>query len=171
MLKKILLTLLIVIAAILIFAATKPDTYRVERSITISAPPEKPFALIDDFHNWDLWSPWAHLDPNIKVTYSGPSSGKGAVPISAKPSVLTRFGPIGSSRPVTANTFAATSLALPAAAEITNSARPMRSLSATRGGLLCPPWRPGLSSPAKGERALRRISAMGALSVRIVEHG
>ncbi|MBS1816146.1 MAG: SRPBCC family protein [Acidobacteria bacterium] len=79
MLKKILLTLVIVIVAILIFAATKPDTYRVERSISISAPPEKPFALIDDFHHWDLWSPWAHLDPNVKVTYSGPSSGKGAV--------------------------------------------------------------------------------------------
>lgn len=79
MFKKILLTLIVIIAAILIYASTKPNTYRVERSISINATPEKVMPLIDDFHNWDKWSPWAHLDPNMKVTYGGSPSGKGAV--------------------------------------------------------------------------------------------
>lgn len=79
MFKKILLALLVIIAAILVYATTKPSTFRVERSISINAAPEKVMPLIDNFHNWDRWSPWAHIDPNMKVTYSGAPSGKGAV--------------------------------------------------------------------------------------------
>jgi hypothetical protein len=65
---------LIVIAAfalILIIAATKPNDFRVERSITVNASPAKVAALINNFHNWPSWSPWAKLDPNMKITYSG----------------------------------------------------------------------------------------------------
>ena len=67
------------IAAIFILALTKPNTFRVERSITINASPEKIAALINDFHQWNAWSPWAKLDPTMKTTYSGPASGPGAV--------------------------------------------------------------------------------------------
>ena len=35
--------------------------------------------LINDFHNWDGWSPWAKKDPAIKITYSGATNGMGAV--------------------------------------------------------------------------------------------
>jgi hypothetical protein len=44
----------------------------------MNAPPEAVFAQVNDFHNWDKWSPWAKLDPNMKVTYDGPTSGAGA---------------------------------------------------------------------------------------------
>ena len=67
------------LAAFLIFAATKPDTFRVERAATIKAPPEKIFALISDLHGWGAWSPWEKMDPAMKRTYSGAASGKGAV--------------------------------------------------------------------------------------------
>lgn len=69
----------VAVIAILLFAATKPATFHVERSTTIAATPEKIHPLVDDFHNWDQWSPWAHLDPNMHVAYSGASAGPGAV--------------------------------------------------------------------------------------------
>jgi uncharacterized protein YndB with AHSA1/START domain len=69
----------VVIAAVLIFAATKPDNFRVQRSAGIKAPPEKIFALINDLHQWTSWSPWEKIDPALKRTHSGAASGKGAV--------------------------------------------------------------------------------------------
>jgi carbon monoxide dehydrogenase subunit G len=68
----------VLLVAILSFAATKPDSFRVERSVSIKAPPEKVVALIDDFHQWSLWSPWERLDPAMQRTFSGATSGTGA---------------------------------------------------------------------------------------------
>jgi uncharacterized protein YndB with AHSA1/START domain len=79
MIKTIAIVLGLLIAALLIYAATKPDSFRIERSTTIKAPPEKVFALINDFHQWEAWSPWEKIDPALKRTYSGAPSGKGAV--------------------------------------------------------------------------------------------
>lgn len=79
MLKAILIIVVVLIAAVLGFAATKPDTFRVERATTIKAPPAKVFALINDFHPWGAWSPWDKLDPDLLRTFSGAPSGKGAV--------------------------------------------------------------------------------------------
>ena len=47
-------------------------------STRIAAPPDVVFGLVNDFHAWDKWSPWAKLDPNMKTTYGGPPSGLGA---------------------------------------------------------------------------------------------
>ena len=44
-----------------------------------SAPPEKVFPLLDDFHHWAQWSPWEKLDPALQRSYSGPEKGVGAV--------------------------------------------------------------------------------------------
>lgn len=83
MLKKILLTVAVVVVvavgAVLVIAATRPDTFRVERSASIKAPPEKVFALINDFPSWRSWSPWESLDPNMRRTVGAVSQGKGAV--------------------------------------------------------------------------------------------
>src|SRR4051794_38500529 len=73
------LVLLVVIVVIVGLAATKPNDFRVQRSTSIKAPPEKVFALINDFHNWPQWSPWEHKDPAMKRSYRGPASGKSAV--------------------------------------------------------------------------------------------
>lgn len=69
----------ILLAAFLGFAATKPDTFSVQRSRSIHAPPDKIFELISDFHRWASWSPYEKLDPAMKKTYTGALSGKGAV--------------------------------------------------------------------------------------------
>ena len=59
--------------------ATKPDSFSVQRAISIKAPAEKIFPLINDFHQWVAWSPYENKDPAMKRTYSGAESGKGAV--------------------------------------------------------------------------------------------
>ena len=68
----------IAIAAVLILAAAKPDTFRVQRSVSIKAPAERIFPLISDFHQWLTWSPYEQKDPAMKRTYSGAERGKGA---------------------------------------------------------------------------------------------
>jgi uncharacterized protein YndB with AHSA1/START domain len=73
----LLITLLI--AGVLIYAATKPDAFRLERSTTIKAPPEKISAYLSDFKQWAAWSPWEEKDPAMKRTYSGSVNGKGAM--------------------------------------------------------------------------------------------
>jgi carbon monoxide dehydrogenase subunit G len=79
MLKIIAIVVVVLIAAVLIFAATKPDTFRVQRAASIKAPPDKVFALIDDFKQWGSWSPWEKKDPAMKRTFGTATSGKGAV--------------------------------------------------------------------------------------------
>jgi len=67
-----------VVASILVLAATKPDRFHIERSTTISATPDQIYPHINNYKNWAAWSPWEKVDPNMKRTYSGPESGKGA---------------------------------------------------------------------------------------------
>lgn len=71
--------LVVVVAGVLIYAATRPDTFRVQRTATIKAPPEKIFLLINDLRSWSLWSPYDRKDPAMKRAFSGAASGKGAV--------------------------------------------------------------------------------------------
>ena len=79
MLKFIGTLALVAICVILILAAMKPSTFIVERSVSINAPPDKIAPLINDFHSWSIWSPWAKLDPTMKTVYSGAPSGVGSI--------------------------------------------------------------------------------------------
>ena len=75
----IAIVLAVAIAGVLILAATKPDIFRVQREITVQAPPDRIFPLINDFRQWVTWSPYENKDPALKRSYSGAASGKGAV--------------------------------------------------------------------------------------------
>jgi len=55
------------------------DTYTVERSATMTAPPQAVYDQLVDFRRWVHWSPWEELDPALQRTYSGAESGVGAV--------------------------------------------------------------------------------------------
>jgi uncharacterized protein YndB with AHSA1/START domain len=79
MLKTIAIVVVVLVAGVLIFAATKPDTFRIQRAASIQAPPERVFALINDFTRWGAWSPWEKKDPAMKRTFGPATSGKGAV--------------------------------------------------------------------------------------------
>lgn len=75
----VLLVIVLAIAALLAYAGTRPDTFRIERSIRIAAPIVQVAELIDDFHEWSKWSPWEHIDPTMQRTYSGAEAGVGAI--------------------------------------------------------------------------------------------
>jgi Polyketide cyclase / dehydrase and lipid transport len=68
----------VVIAGILIYAATKPDSFRVQRSASIKAPPDKIYALIADLKAWPAWSPYEKKDPAMKRSFGAVTAGKGA---------------------------------------------------------------------------------------------
>lgn len=78
MFATILIVLVVVIAAVLVYAATRPNDFVVTRSASIKAPAETIFPLINDFRRWPEWSPFEKLDPGMQRTLSGADSGKGA---------------------------------------------------------------------------------------------
>jgi hypothetical protein len=82
MLKKaimaIVAALIVVIAVFCVVVAMQPADFKITRSATMNASPDKIFEQVNDFHKWDAWSPWAKIDPAMKTTYSGPPSGTGA---------------------------------------------------------------------------------------------
>lgn len=73
------LGLVVVLVALAAAIATRPDTFRVERSATIAAPADVVFAQLNDFHRWREWSPWEKLDPNMSKTFTGAAAGVGSV--------------------------------------------------------------------------------------------
>ena len=79
MLTIIIAIFVVLLAALFVFAATRPDTFRTQRTATIKAPPENIFVLFDDLHSWGAWSPWEKVDPALKRNYSGAPKGEGAV--------------------------------------------------------------------------------------------
>ena len=78
MMKIILLVVALVIAGVLVYAATRPDTFIVKRTAGVQAPPEKIFPLIDSLRAGERWSPYYRKDPAMQGTYGGPASGPGA---------------------------------------------------------------------------------------------
>lgn len=79
LLLKLLLLLIAACISLLIYAATRPDTFKVERSTTIAAPADRLFPLINDLQAFNTWSPYARKDPAMKIEFAqGPTGGPGA---------------------------------------------------------------------------------------------
>ena len=78
MLKKIFFILIVVIISLAVFISSRPEDFRVTRSVVVTAPQEAAFNQVNDLHKWEAWSPWAKLDPNAKNSYEGPQTGTGA---------------------------------------------------------------------------------------------
>lgn len=76
--KKVLLVLVVLVVALVVVIATRPDSYRVERSTTIDAPAATIFAEVEDLRAWGAWSPWEKRDPAMKKTFSAATAGVGA---------------------------------------------------------------------------------------------
>lgn len=77
-LRRLFVLLVLIIGGFCTYITMLPNEYQVQRSTTVHNDPSVVFAQVNDFHNWDTWSPWAKLDPNSKVTFSGPDAGEGA---------------------------------------------------------------------------------------------
>ncbi len=54
------------------------DYLLITRDTRIAAPADQVVAQLQDFRNWQHWSPWEGLDPNLQRSYSGPAAGAGA---------------------------------------------------------------------------------------------
>jgi hypothetical protein len=52
--------------------------FSLSRSTRVQAPPDRVHALLDDFREWQKWSPWEGLDPDLHREYSGPDRGVGS---------------------------------------------------------------------------------------------
>lgn len=76
--KKILLAIVSFVAAYSIVAAIQPTDFHVERSSSISAPPEVVFSYVNDLRKWQEFSPWAKIDPSAQLAYEGPATGVGS---------------------------------------------------------------------------------------------
>ena len=79
MLKIILIVFIVIVVVFVVIVALQPSEFRVMRSAILSAPSPAVFAQVNDFHNWEAWSPWAKLDPAMKQTYEGAPAGTGAI--------------------------------------------------------------------------------------------
>ena len=74
----ILIALAVIVVLFVIIVAMQPAEFRIVRIGKVEAQPSAVFAQVNDFHNWDAWSPWAKLDPTMKQTFAGAPSGTGA---------------------------------------------------------------------------------------------
>lgn len=79
MLKKIVLGIVVILVVFLTYVAFQPSDYRITREIKIHAPAETVFAQVNDLHKFNVWNPWAKVDPAAKMTFEGPLSGVGAI--------------------------------------------------------------------------------------------
>ncbi len=79
MIDTIAIVAAVLFGALLIYAAIQPNLFHVRRSVSIKASPERIFALINDFHNWDAWSPYEKMDPAMRRVFHGAHRGNGAV--------------------------------------------------------------------------------------------
>ena len=77
MITIVVIAVAVALAAVLAYAASKPDSFAVQRAALIDAPPERIFPLIDDLRAQSAWSPF-EKDPDMKRTHSGPPRGPGA---------------------------------------------------------------------------------------------
>ncbi len=69
---------IVVVALFALFIARKPNSFSYESAVVIAAPPEAIFPHVNNQHKWIEWSPYAKMDPDAKVTFTGPDAGVGA---------------------------------------------------------------------------------------------
>ena len=79
MFKKVLISIGLIVAAALAYVAMQPSEFRFAREIRIHAPAEAIFPYLNNPRTMNVWNPWMKLDPQVKLTYSGPDEGVGAV--------------------------------------------------------------------------------------------
>ena len=72
------LVAVVALSALMVYAATRPDTFAVQRSATIAASAEKIHPLINDLRRFNTWNPYERKDPNMRRSYRGNASGPGA---------------------------------------------------------------------------------------------
>ena len=78
MITKLLILFALIAAGLLLLVAIQSSEFRIARTARIPAPVATVFARVNDLGQWAAWSPWARLDPAMKVSYDGAPVGTGA---------------------------------------------------------------------------------------------
>ncbi|SLN62595.1 Polyketide cyclase / dehydrase and lipid transport [Falsiruegeria litorea R37] len=77
LIKRLFLTLVVVVVALVAVSFLLPGQAAVSRSITINAPANAVFPHVNSMQATEAWSPWLSRDPETKLSYSGPDTGVG----------------------------------------------------------------------------------------------
>ena len=78
MFKIIGIGVLVIIVALVGYAAVQPSEYFISREISIRASADKIFPHLNNAKLMNAWSPWAELDPKAKMSFTGPEEGVGS---------------------------------------------------------------------------------------------
>jgi len=78
MLKKILTVLAAIIVVLIIASFFMSSHSHTQRAMVINAPAEVVFNQVNTIKNWEQWSPWYKMEPDMKITYNDVPSGTGA---------------------------------------------------------------------------------------------
>lgn len=78
MITKVFIGLAVGLVIFLIVVALQPSTFRIARSILISASAPEIFPHVNDLKKAQVWSPWTKLDPAATYTFTEASAGVGA---------------------------------------------------------------------------------------------
>ncbi|MHA1189824.1 MAG: SRPBCC family protein, partial [Alphaproteobacteria bacterium] len=76
---RLFLIILILVIMLIAGAFFLPGERSVARWIEIEAPPETVFPYVNDFRQFNRWSPWASRDPDTVYEFEGPSTGAGSI--------------------------------------------------------------------------------------------
>ena len=76
--KRIALALGALFVALVAVVALQPSSFAIERSTRVEAPPGLVYGHIESLRAMDVWSPWAKMDPEMRIDYAGPAAGVGA---------------------------------------------------------------------------------------------
>lgn len=79
MLLNLLLIIILAVAVLCIVAASRPDEFRLTRSVFMRAPADKIFPEVNNHRKFGNWSPWAKMEPHAQYVLEGPEEGVGAI--------------------------------------------------------------------------------------------
>jgi len=79
LLKWLLIAVGVVVLVVFGGGMLMPSQVSVSRDLVINASPDKIFPHVANLKAFNVWSPWADLDPDMKVEFSGSDDGVGQV--------------------------------------------------------------------------------------------
>jgi hypothetical protein len=75
----VVLIIITALAGLMVFISRQPADFKISRTLTMAASEEEIFGHINDLRRFNLWSPWAKMDPHVKQSFDGAEEGKGAI--------------------------------------------------------------------------------------------